>query len=167
MQTAEAQAFLARIARVPSGPGNYDLLSQALQPSLDDEAMLRKLWATDRSNTRLLDPHVGLVDVFDAPDAIRKTRARVVTDDSSDFNARHIHPLSAERRRKEGEPAMVSSLDEFKKNWSIFTEGSLSQLLDWNNVVAAGGSVLACMSPLREENKVSKRDIRKHYHSVA
>ena len=77
-QTPEAQAFLARIAALPPGPGISDVLSQALQPSLDDEAVLRTLWATDKSNACLEDPHVGLVDVFDAPDDIRKTRARIV-----------------------------------------------------------------------------------------
>ena len=62
---------------------------------------------------------------------------------------------------------MAESFEEFKKNWTIFTEGSLSQLIDWNNVVAAGGSVHACLSPLTAEQKESKRSIRKHYHGVA
>ena len=165
-QTAEAQAFLARIAQLPPGPGVSDLLSQALQPSLDDEAQLRKLWATEKTNARLRDPHVGLVDVFDAPDDIRKTRARVVTDEA-DLFAHHILPLAEDRRRKEGEPCMVASLDEFKKNWGLFTEGSLSQLTDWNNVVAAGGSVQACLAPLPESAKASKRAMRKYLHNTA
>ncbi|KAI0255298.1 hypothetical protein BJV78DRAFT_1151713 [Lactifluus subvellereus] len=37
-------------------------------------------------------------------------------------------------RRKEGSPAMVESLEAFKKNWGIFTENSLSQLSDWSHV---------------------------------
>ncbi|KAI0708741.1 hypothetical protein C8T65DRAFT_535541, partial [Cerioporus squamosus] len=165
-QTPEAQAFLARIAQLPPGPGVTDLLSQALQPSLDDEAELRKLWATDKANNRLQDPHVGLVDVFDAPDDIRKTRARVVTDEN-DLVAHYILPLEERRRRKEGEPSMVSGLDEFKKNWGLFTEGSLSQITDWSNVVAAGGSVQACLSHLPDFAKVSKRAMRKYYHNNA
>ncbi|KAF8654880.1 hypothetical protein AX16_003341 [Volvariella volvacea WC 439] len=62
---------------------------------------------------------------------------------------------------------MAEDLEEFKRNWTIFTEGSLSQLTDWSNVVAAGGSVQACLAPLTDEQKASKRAIRKHYHSVA
>jgi hypothetical protein len=58
-------------------------------------------------------------------------------------------------------------LEEFKKNWDIFTEGSLSQFIEWNNVVAAGGPVLACLLPFEDAAKVSKRSIRKHYHSEA
>lgn len=75
--------------------------------------------------------------------------------------------LSDSQRRKDGELVMVANLDEFKKHWAIFTESSFSQLVDWNNVVAAGGSVLACLSPLPDHAKLSKRNIRKHYHSVA
>ncbi|KAF8959387.1 hypothetical protein BDZ97DRAFT_1705185 [Flammula alnicola] len=163
-QTPEIESFISRIAALPSGPGVS--LDAALQPALDNEVELRKLFATDRQNTRLANPHVGLVDIFNAPDAIRTTRARVV-EGKEDLNAQYVMPLAEENRRKEGEPCMVADLEEFKKNWSIFTEGSLSQLVDWNNVVAAGGSILACLSPLDEEDKTSKRAIRKYYHSNA
>lgn len=162
--TPEAEAFIARIVSLPKDPDVS--LDDALQPSLDDEAELRKLFATDKTNTRLKDPYVGLVDVFAAPPEIRTTRARVVKDDQ-DLFVKYVMPLSDVDRRKEGTPSMVSDLDEFKKNWTIFTEGSLSQLLDWNNVIAAGGSVLASISPLPDAAKESKRSIRKHYHSVA
>lgn len=160
----EIQAFLSRVDALPPGPGAT--LDAVLQPSLEDEAELRKLFATDRQNSRLSDPHVGLVDVFAASDNIRKTRARVVQN-KEDLSAHHVMPLSPENRREDGAPCMVADLDEFKRNWSIFTEGSLSQLIDWNNVVAAGGSVLACLAPLDEANTASKRAIRKHYHSKA
>ncbi|KAF8075783.1 ankyrin repeat protein [Lyophyllum atratum] len=163
-QTPEAQAFLKRIISLPQGPGTS--LDEALQPSLDDEAELRKLFAADKTNTRLNDPLVGLVDVFAAPADIRTTRSRVVKDDQ-DLSSKHIMPLSEVNRRGEGSPSMVHDLEEFQKNWSIFTEGSLSQLVDWNNVVAAGGAVLACLTPLSNAAKESKRAIRKYYHSVA
>lgn len=163
-QTPEAESFLKRILSLPNGPGIS--LDQALQPSLDDEAELRRLFATDKTNTRLSNPYVGLVDVFDAPVDIRTTRARIVKDDE-DLTAKYVMPLSETNRWKEGAPSMVSDLGAFMKNWSIFTENSLSQIFDWNNVVAAGGAVLACLSPLPEQSKVSKRAIRKYYHSAA
>ncbi|KAG5637903.1 hypothetical protein H0H81_002731 [Sphagnurus paluster] len=163
-QTPEAEAFLQRVIALSNGPGVS--LHDALQPSLDDEAELRKLFATDKTNARLTDPHVGLVDVFHAPADIRTTRARVLSDDQ-DLSRKYVMPLSEANRRKEGSPSMVNDLEEFQKNWSIFTEGSLSQLTDWNNVVAAGGSVLACLAPLSDAAKESKRSIRKYYHSVA
>jgi hypothetical protein len=163
-QNAEATAFLARVAQLPAGPGV--LLDDVLKPSLVDEAELRKLFAQDKSNARLADPYVGLVDVFDAPADIRTTRARVVANEN-ELNAKYVMPLTADRRRKEGAPAMVESLDDFKKNWSLFSEGSLAQLLDWSNVIAAGGSVQACLAPVPSEAKASKRTLRKYFHSHA
>ena len=76
-------------------------------------------------------------------------------------------PLPEARRRKEGSPAMVDTLDDFKQSWSVFTEGSLSQLTDWSNVVAAGGSVQACLAPVPESAKASKRSLRKYLHNKA
>lgn len=163
-QNAEAAAFLSRVAQLPPGPGVS--LDDVLKPSLEDEGDLRKLFAQDKTNSRLSDKYVGLVDVFDAPSDIRTTRARVVASEE-DLNAKYIMPLSEERRRKEGTPAMVDNLDDFKKNWAIFTENSLSQLIDWNNVIAAGGSVQACLAPVPDSAKTSKRALRKYFHSRA
>lgn len=160
--TPKIDAFIERIQALNPGPGIS--LDVVLRPSLDEETELRKLFATDRLNPRLSNPHVGLVDVFAAPDAIRTTRARVVQG-KEDLIANYVMPVSEKNRRKEGAPCMVTDLDEFKKNWAIFTEGSLTQLIDWNNVVAAGGSVLACLTPLDDTHKTSKRAIRKYYHS--
>ncbi|KAJ7181063.1 hypothetical protein C8R46DRAFT_844290, partial [Mycena filopes] len=163
-QTPEAQAFLQRLCALPSGPSVR--LHPILKPSLEDEAELRHLFATDRTHTRLSNPYVGLVDVFDAPADIRTTRARVVKDEA-DLNAQYVMPLCELNRRKEGTPSIVPDIDEFKKNWGVFSEGSLSQLFDWSDVVAAGGAVLACLTPLSDEAKVSKRAMRKYYHSTA
>ncbi|KAK7469254.1 hypothetical protein VKT23_003740 [Stygiomarasmius scandens] len=171
-QGEEAQAFLNRICALPRGPGVS--LHEALRPSIEDEAELRRMWAQDKLNARLKNPYVGLVDVFDAPADIRTIRARVVTEkddmcdiQGADEDSKYVMPLSAADRKKEGEACMVNDLEEFKKNWGVFSENSLSQLMDWNNVVAAGGSVLACLQPLPEEAKVSKRAMRKYYHGSA
>ena len=50
-QTPEAQAFLDRIIALPQGPGVS--LHEALQPSLEDEAALRRMWAQDKLNALL------------------------------------------------------------------------------------------------------------------
>ncbi|KAK0492741.1 ankyrin repeat protein [Armillaria luteobubalina] len=158
-QTIEAQSFLERISSGIS-------LDAVLKPSLDDETELRHLFATDKTNERLNNPYVGLVNVFDAPNTISITRAREVKS-AEDLTAKYIMPLTEENRRLGGQLCMVPDMETFKKNWSIFTEGSLSQLSDWSNVVAAGGSVLACLTPLPESATVSKRATRKFYHSNA
>ncbi|TFK24215.1 ankyrin repeat protein [Coprinopsis marcescibilis] len=163
-RSPNAEAFISQILNLDRRPGAS--LDDVLKPSIEDEAELRRYFATDRGHARLSDPYVGLVDVFDAPEEIRKIRARVVNDDE-DLTAKYVMPLTDRNRRPNSSPAMVADIDEFKKNWAVFTEGSLSQLVDWNNVIAAGGSVLACLTPLSGEDNESKRAIRKHYHSVA
>ncbi|KAF5371468.1 hypothetical protein D9615_009596 [Tricholomella constricta] len=90
-QTPEAKAFLRRIISLPKGPGIS--LDEVLRPSLDDEAELRKLFATYKDHVRLSDPLVGLVDVFDAPANVRTTRARIVKDDQ-ELSAKYVMPLS-------------------------------------------------------------------------
>ncbi|KIO26966.1 hypothetical protein M407DRAFT_23791 [Tulasnella calospora MUT 4182] len=166
-QTAEAQAFLRRLGELPVTPG-VDL-GPAITPSLQDEEELRRLFATDRENARLKDPYVGLVDVFgENTERIKKAHARTVQDED-DLRKHYVMPLDDEARRKDGELSMAPSLDEFKTRWAIFSEGALSQLTNWDNVVAAGGSVLACLAPLPEHvvKQGSKRALRKYYHSEA
>jgi hypothetical protein len=162
-QNKEAAAFISRVAKLPKGTVSLDAV---LQSSLDDEAELRKLFATDKANARLEDPYVGLVDVFSAPVDIRTTRARVVKGEQ-DRAAQHVMPLSDDRRRVEGTPATVADLDAFRKNWAIFTENSFSQLADWSNVVVAGGAVMACLAPLPDEAQETKRTMRQYFHETA
>lgn len=167
-QALDAQAFLNRVAVLPKEPGVS--LDPVLAPSIEQEAELRCLFAQDRKNDRLSDPYVGLISVFEAPEetGIRTTRARVAKDDSElDLAAKYVFPLPQSKRRKDFEPCVVDNLEEFQRNWAIFTEGSLAQLTDWNNVIAAGGSVLGCLLPLQPAQKESRRTIRKFYHSTA
>ncbi len=159
----EVQAFLKRVAGAPNGA-----LDDVLAASIKDETELRGLFATDRKHARLANPYVGLVSVFDVDPAVglNKTRARGVKDDIN-RSTKFIFPVPDEKRRKDGSPAIADSLADFQKNWSIFSEGSLSQLVDWNNVVVAGGSVLGCLLAMADAHKESKRAIRKYFHSAA
>jgi len=157
-QTPEALSFIGRVERgIP--------IRSAVQASLEDEAALRRLFATDTQNNRLNDAHVGLVDLFAAPESIRLTQAREF--DESTKEAQFIFPLNEKQRRKTGEAATAVNLEEFKDNWSIFTEGTLGHLLDWNNVIAAGGSVLACLLPVPGRSKAPRQSISTYYHQEA
>ncbi|KDR65523.1 hypothetical protein GALMADRAFT_42720, partial [Galerina marginata CBS 339.88] len=51
-------------------------------------------------------------------------------------------PLPPHLRKKAGTLAIVPTICEFERNWNLFTHNILSNM-SWNNVVAAGGSVLA------------------------
>lgn len=94
-----------------------------LAPFLEEEVQLQRLFATKKDDPRLKNPFAGLVDVYNAPDTIRKTRARVVKS-IDDLSAKHVMPLTKKQRRIDGEPCMVESYDEFMKNFAIFTGAS-------------------------------------------
>jgi len=69
--------------------------------SLDGEAELRKVFAADKQNAFLANPHLGLADGFDAPDSIRMTRPRVVQG-KEDLSAKRAMLPSLENSGKEG-----------------------------------------------------------------
>lgn len=162
-----ANAFVERI--VAGGGNNAYTVQDALKPALEEERDLRVLYATDRSNAKVAQhPYAGLIDVFGAPEQIRLAHPRVVDHKSQEeLEANYVFPLSKDVRKTPGEQATVPSLQEFERNWSVFSEGSLVQLSaeDWQGVVAAGGSVLACMEPLSEKNGETRRAMGKWYHS--
>ncbi|KAL5358884.1 ankyrin repeat-containing domain protein [Aspergillus floccosus] len=72
-------------------------------------------------------------------------------------------PLKAEDRRPNGSLAVVPRLEEFKNNFAIFSEASLSDM-DWSNVIVAGSAVVTCLLPVPDEHKGSKRALRQFYH---
>jgi hypothetical protein len=154
-----AQTFVSQVSR--GAP-----LQAALQDALQQETELRRLFANMDSNNKVLNDHeplAGLIDVFAANEAIRVTQARDASDQAK-LEAEHVFPLKKEQRRSSGVPSMVADIDQFRNSWNVFTEGALSQLTDWNNVVAAGGSVLASLLPLPDHAKASKRALRKYFH---
>lgn len=75
----------------------------------------------------------------------------------------YIMPLKEENRRPNGSPAVVPTLDEFRKNFNVFSEGALSDM-DWSNVVVAGSAVVTCLLPVPEKYRDSKRSLREYYH---
>ncbi|KAJ6520371.1 hypothetical protein C8R45DRAFT_58736 [Mycena sanguinolenta] len=157
-QNSEVEAFLQRVSSLPAdAPGSS--LDEVLTPAIEIERELRYLFANEQSHERLADPHVGLVDVFDAPDAIRTTHARIVQ--NNEHSKHCIMPIVL-GRRLEG-PCMIDELADFEKNWNIFTQGSLSKLSDWNNVVAAGGAIMACLQPLPQAINDLKRYVKLRY----
>ncbi|CAM9142851.1 unnamed protein product [Pylaiella littoralis] len=99
----------------------------------------------------VLEPHLGLMDVlenhkcftFQARDAEEEATPKLF-----EFNA----------SRSSGRA--VVSRDDFFQQFNVFTEGQLT-FMDWNNVVAAGGSVLAATHP------PPPGPLRDFYHTLA
>ncbi|KAK7211422.1 hypothetical protein V2G26_018600 [Clonostachys chloroleuca] len=83
--------------------------------------------------------------------------------ESVEEKSRYIMPLAEDKRRANGSPATVSDLSEFQKNFNVFSESSLAEM-NWDNVVAAGSSVVNCLLPVPEEYKMPKRKLREYYH---
>ena len=76
-------------------------------------------FSRQKDNTAdLPTPMSALLMCLMPPDIIRMTHARIVRD-QDDLSARYVVPLDEAKRRKEGTPCMVASLEEFK-NWGIF-----------------------------------------------
>ncbi|KAB8262887.1 hypothetical protein BDV32DRAFT_147064 [Aspergillus pseudonomiae] len=139
-------------------------IAQLLKPYNEYEAVVRKLFAQEPSHPALRDNHLNIVPLYDTSGkTIVLSRPRDPGSESADLQEKYIMPLKAESRRASGDPAVVSSLEGFRHNFNIFSEGSLSDM-DWSNVVVAGSAVVTCLMPVPEEYRGSKRALRQFYH---
>jgi hypothetical protein len=151
----EAASFL------PAPDGD---LGPVIDAAREYETELRRLFATDKGNPRLRDPHVGLVNVFKVPDDAKG--ARPIDRSDGAVNSEYVMSLDRDNtRRAKGDRCMVESVQEFQYNWSLFTENLFDAINDWDGFVVAGGSVLACLTPLAEDVKQSPTSIRDFYRS--
>ncbi|EON97988.1 putative ankyrin repeat protein [Phaeoacremonium minimum UCRPA7] len=138
-------------------------LTELLQPYRKYEAQLRQLYAQEPEHELVKDPHANLLPLFTNDTPSIKTRARNLGSESEKEKEKYIMALPEDQRRPNGSPATVQSLKEFQHNFSVFSESSLIDL-DWNNVVAAGSSVVNCLLPVPEKYSTSKRVLREFYH---
>jgi ankyrin repeat protein len=136
---------------------------EMLEPFRNYEAHLRQAFAQDPDNELLKDPHVNVLPVFTEDTHNIKIRARNLEAESSEEKSKYIMPLSAGVRRLDNSPAVVQSFKEFQRNFNVFSESSVVEL-DWDNVVAAGSSVVNTLLPVPDEYNGSKRGLREFYH---
>lgn len=138
-------------------------VNKLVEPFKNYEAELRKFYAQKPDDPALKDGLTNMVPVFDGHESDLKVRARKLDQESEEEKQRYVMPLLKEERKPDGAPAVVTSLKEFQKNFSIFSESSLSEL-DWNNVVAAGSSVTTSLIPVPKKWSSSKKAMREYYH---
>ncbi|KAM5381008.1 hypothetical protein ACJZ2D_003123 [Fusarium nematophilum] len=138
-------------------------LTEILEPYRKYEANLRSVYAQDRQNPILDDPHLNVLPLFTDDTKLITTRARNLEAESEEEKSRYIMALPDDKRRQHGSPATVANLTEFQKNFNVFSESSLVDL-DWSNVVAAGSSVVNCLLPVPKEFNTTKRKLREYYH---
>lgn len=158
-QLPAAHAELAKyIAQHPETP-----MTSIMEPYREYEATLRTVYAQDRQNPLLEDPHLNVLPLFTQDTHLITTRARDLDAESDDDKSKYIMPLPEDKRRAQGSPATVADFNEFQKNFNIFSESSLVDV-DWNNVVAAGSSVVNCLLPVPKEFTTTKKKLREYYH---
>ncbi|RYP54832.1 hypothetical protein DL768_000396 [Monosporascus sp. mg162] len=152
--------LVQHIAKNPETP-----MAELMEPYRKFEAQLREVYAQDRSNPILDDPYINVLPLFttDAPEI--KTRARDLDKETQEEKGKYIMALPSDKRRANGSPAVVSTLKEFRHNFSVFSESSLSDM-DWSNVVAAGSSVVNTLLPVPDKYRRSKRALRQYYHEM-
>ncbi|VUC26031.1 unnamed protein product [Clonostachys rosea] len=138
---------------------------EIMEPYRRYEAFLRKAFAKDQHNPQLDDPYVNVLPLFAGDTPPVTVRARDLDSESDEEKSKYIMPLPEEKRRSSGSLATVPSLEDFRNNFSVFSEAALSGL-DWSNVVAAGSSVVNCLLPVPEAFSESKRTLREYYHDV-
>ncbi|KAJ3300926.1 hypothetical protein HDU76_005966, partial [Blyttiomyces sp. JEL0837] len=129
------------------------------QEVIDLENSNRKLFAQDRNHPAIADPYASLVSVHDGPEPGSSVKALAQFPEEAAVPV--IMPIPPELRIGAGLPCTVDK-EEFIFNWRIFTENSL-QFLKWDNVFAAGGSVLACLAPVPDEMRYSPAHLREMY----
>ena len=138
-------------------------LVDIIEPYRKYEAHLRSVYAQDRQNPILNDPYLNVVPLFTENTKLITTRARDLASESEEEKSKYIMALPDDKRRPHGSPATVADMAEFQKNFNVFSETSLAEI-DWNNVVAAGSSVVNCLLPVPPEFKTTKRKLREYYH---
>lgn len=136
-----------------------------LEPYKQYESKLRELFAREPENQVLQDGCVNAVPVFDGHASELTVRARDLAAETEEEKAKFIMPLKEDERKAHGSPAVVPSFKQFQKNFNLFSESSLCDI-DWNNVIAAGSSVVTALLPVPKAHNSSKRAVRHYYHDV-
>ncbi|ROV91315.1 hypothetical protein VSDG_07762 [Cytospora chrysosperma] len=126
------EELVRHIAKNPDVP-----MVDLIHPYRQYEAQLRHLYAQDADNEALKNGRLNVFPLFTADTPEIKVRARDLAAESETEKGRYIMTLPDDQRRLNGSPAVVQSHKEFRHNFNVFSESSLTEL-DWDNVVASG-----------------------------
>jgi len=141
---APIPSFLTHLASHPETP-----VPKLLEPYKAYESVLRKIYAQEPSHPSLAsNPGINLVPLFPITkdkkgyegDSRVGIRARDLENETCEEKEAYIMELGKEERKGNGERAWVEDLAEFRGNFGLFSESSLSEL-DWRNIVVAGSAV--------------------------
>lgn len=152
VQAAEKSDYAKMYQAASSPEDRVELMRQARAK----ENQLREKFAQDRDSQDLSDPYVNLLPVHLCDKRYNMFQCRDLS--SEEQATPKVFPLASRRTG-----AAITDSVEFKDNFDVFTEGLLRNL-NWDNVFAAGGSVLASLLPLPENRRNTKQGRRKYFH---
>lgn len=115
--------FLKHVAGNPQTP-----IRQLLKPYLEYENVLRGYLAQKPYHEFVADNTVNLVDVFGDGNKPVVIRSRDLQNETAEEKEKYLMELKENERKKNGTPALVGSLDEFKANFGVFSEGCLTNM---------------------------------------
>ncbi|OJD23371.1 hypothetical protein ACJ73_05275 [Blastomyces percursus] len=132
------------------------LTGEAMAPFKSYESKLREIFAQEPNHEAIVNPQVNVVPLYIQSNVDVKVKARDLAKESPADAEKYILPLTAEARKKDSTPAVVSTFDQFLENFRIFSESSLVDM-DWNNVVVAGSAVTTCLLPVPDKFRMSRK----------
>ncbi|GBG27761.1 Serine/threonine-protein phosphatase 6 regulatory ankyrin repeat subunit A [Hondaea fermentalgiana] len=164
--------YLARYEKVTTFEEREALVAEA--QALENED--RKAFALEDKSAPeaaalAAKPYKGLVAVFESEDnggqAAFKQRMTFSQDKGKGATPRLFSRTDEERKALWSKPATVEKLSVFQQQFlQIFACNGL-QFMNWDNIVAAGGAISACVQPIPEEHSDSLLQKRSYYHEVA
>ena len=124
---------------------------------IEEENGYRELFAQIRDSPIISDNHLMLIDVYKNKDIFNYAKWS-----KEEEELPKVFPLKSEEL-KDG-PCIVEK-KEFERNFVVFGEDQF-KYMNWNNVLAAGGSVLAALTPVPGEHGLDNKTKRKYYHDI-
>lgn len=134
---------------------SHSSVAEFVEPFKVYESKLRQIYAQEPTHDAVSKNH--LVPVFQDGTANLTIKARDLEAEKDVEKEKYLLEIPEKKRRKNGSSATTTTLRDFKKNFNLFSEQSLSEL-KWDNVVAAGSSVVTALLPVdapHNESKVS------------
>ncbi|KCV72428.1 hypothetical protein H696_00014 [Fonticula alba] len=155
-------SYLQSVTDFGTGAQDREQLLDQLTAVVNRENHFRKLFAQHRDHADLQDPHLLMIPLYEQDPAALTVRdldeASVPGPGPGTEPAFRMMfqdtPEQRGFRKAAGQLAVAPTLEAFHQNWNLFTEESL-RYVNWDNVVAAGGSVLACLAPLFDPESAS------------
>ena len=138
--------------------GNLNNKVHIIKKFRELENEMRALFISERENDLLKNNYLNLLSVYDNYEMFEIPKMTHEDENQQIILNKNMDKLIEKNMS-------IVNLEEFKQNFNIFTEG-LFDCMNWDNVLLAGGSVLAIASPISSEYKKNNKNIREWFHDL-